>query len=148
MKKKEIKIKGRKVVGGKTEGKALVTQKPISMLGGVVNLAKNGPKNGTVLERGHDLEGLSLKDKILVMPGAKGSSAWSSSLHQLVLYNEAPRGILITRISSLSALGVTVSNIPTLTDFDKDILKIINSGDWIKLDADNGVVLIYRGTPQ
>ena len=65
-------LKGRKVVGGVAEGEALVTRHTISGWGGV------NPMLGVVTETRHELRGVTFKDKILVFPGAKGSSAWSA----------------------------------------------------------------------
>ena len=64
-------LRGRKVVGGMTEGEALVTRQTISTWGGV-NAVK-----GIITERRHELRGQSFKDKVLVFPSAKGSSGWS-----------------------------------------------------------------------
>jgi predicted aconitase with swiveling domain len=43
------------------------------------------------------------------------------------------------------ALGAVVMRIPTLTDLDRDPLDLIASGDWIRVDADRGIVEIYQG---
>ncbi len=42
------------------------------------------------------------------------------------------------------ALGTVVSHAPAMTDFDIDPLTVIRTGDWVKVDADNGVVTITR----
>ena len=72
---KTIVLHGRKVVGGVAEGEALVTRDTISGWGGIHALS------GTVIETRHELRGVSYKDKILVLPGAKGSSGWSAAFH-------------------------------------------------------------------
>ncbi len=63
-----IVLHGRKVVGGVAEGEALVTRQTISGWGGV------NAMTGTIIETRHELRGVSFKDKVLVCPGAKGSS--------------------------------------------------------------------------
>ena len=68
-----ITLHGRKVVGGYAEGEALVTNDTLSGWGGI------NPMTGTVIETRHELRGQSFKDKILVFPGAKGSSGWSAA---------------------------------------------------------------------
>ncbi len=70
-----ITLHGRKVVGGSAEGEALVTNETISGWGGV------NPTQGTIIETRHELRGVSFKDKVLVFPGAKGSSGWSAVFH-------------------------------------------------------------------
>ena len=31
-----------------------------------------------------------------------------------------------------------------MTDFDRDPLEVIDTGDWVKVDADNGIVHVTR----
>ena len=72
---KKIVLHGRKVTGGYAEGEALVTHDTISGWGGI------NPQNGTIIEKRHELVGKSVKGKVLVFPGAKGSSGWSTTFH-------------------------------------------------------------------
>ena len=81
----KIILRGRKVVGGCAEGEALVTRDTISGWGGI------NEREGTVIERRHELRGVSFKDKVLVFPGAKGSSGWSAYFHMTRLNNVAPK---------------------------------------------------------
>ena len=78
-----IVLHGRKVVGGLAQGEALVTKETISGWGGI------DPQTGTIIERRHELRGQSFRDKILVFPGAKGSSGWSSFFHRARLAGAA-----------------------------------------------------------
>ena len=79
-------LHGRKVVGGVAEGEALVTHDTISGWGGI------NEREGTVIERRHELRGVSFKDKMLVFPGAKGSSGWSAYFHMTRLNGVAAEG--------------------------------------------------------
>jgi predicted aconitase with swiveling domain len=127
-------IKGRKVVGGVVEGEALVTKQTISTWGGVDAL------EGKITERGHELKNVCFADKILIFPSAKGSSGWSSIAQLIRFAGKQPKGMLINQVNSLSAMGAIVLRIPVMTDFDKDPTEIIKSGDWVKIDSDEGVV--------
>jgi predicted aconitase with swiveling domain len=133
-----IVIRGRCVVPGMAEGEALVTTHPISGWGGV------DPRNGTVIETRHELRGLSFAGKVLVFPGAKGSSGWSAQFHVARLMGTAPAAWLFNQMTTKVALGTVVSHAPAMTDFDRDPLTLIRTGDWVKVDADNGVVTITR----
>jgi len=133
-----IRLHGRKVVGGVTEGEALVTRDTISGWGGV------NPMNGTIIETRHELRGISFKDKILVCPGAKGSSGWSAMFHTCRLAGTAPKAVLFNEMTTKIALGCVVMRVPSLTDFDRNPLELIETGDWVKVDADNGTVEIRR----
>ena len=134
-------LRGRAVVGGVVEGEALVTRETISGWGGM------DPRTGTITELRHELRGQSFKDKILVFPGAKGSSAWSHYFHMARLAGAAPRALLFNRMSTKVALGAVVTRAPAMTDFDRDPLDVIETGDWVKVDADAGTVEILRKRP-
>ena len=134
----KIVLKGRKVVGGCAEGEALVTRQAISGWGGV------DPMTGTIIETRHELKGQSFKGKVLVFPGAKGSSGWSTRFHVARLAGAAPLAMVLNQMSTKIALGAVVKRAPAVTDLDQDPLKIIETGDWVKVDADQGVVEVTK----
>lgn len=133
-----IVLRGRKVVGGAAAGEALVTRQTISGWGGI------DPPTGTIIELRHELRGQSFKDKILVFPGAKGSSGWSGFFHRARLAGAAPRGLIFNKMSSKVALGAVVMHAPAVTDLDQDPLAVIETGDWVELDADRGLVKVTK----
>ncbi|MBU6444215.1 MAG: DUF126 domain-containing protein [Alphaproteobacteria bacterium] len=138
MSEKIILLRGRKVVGGRAEGEALVTHDTISGWGGI------DPMTGTVIETRHELRGQSFKDKILVFPGAKGSSGWSAMFHTARLAKTAPKAMLFTTMTTKVALGAVVVHAPAVTDFDQDPLAVIETGDWVKVDGDTGLVEVTK----
>jgi uncharacterized protein len=133
-----ITLRGRKVVGGVAEGEALVTRDTISGWGGV------NPMSGVILETRHELRGQSFKDKILVFPGAKGSSGWSVVFHMTRLAGTAPKAMVFNEMTTKVALGAVVMRCPAVTDFDQDPLDIIETGDWVRVDADAGIVQVRK----
>jgi hypothetical protein len=133
-----IVLHGRKVVGGVVEGEALVTREQISGWGGI------DPRTGSVIETRHELRGQSFAGKVLVFPGAKGSSGWSSQFHIARLMGTAPAGMLFNQMTTKIALGAVVTHSPSVTDFDIDPLDVIETGDWVKVDADRGIVEVTR----
>ena len=135
---KKIVLKGRKVVGGCAEGEALVTRQAISGWGGV------DPMTGTIIETRHELKGQSFKGKVLVFPGAKGSSGMSTRLHVARLAGAAPLAMVSNQMSTKIALGAVVTRAPAVTDLDQDPLEVIATGDWVKVDADNGIVEVTK----
>lgn len=132
-------IRGRKVVPGVTEGEALVTKQTISGWGGV------NPMTGTVIENHHELKGVSFANKVLVFPGAKGSSGWSGVFHMTKLTDSAPLAMLFNVMTTKAALGSVVMRVPTMTDFDSDPLDQIETGDWVRVDADAGEIQVWKG---
>ena len=133
-----IVLHGRKVVGGVAEGEALVTRETISGWGGIHAMT------GMVIESRHELKGVSFAGKVLVFPGAKGSSGWSNAFHMARLAGKAPKAMVFTVMTTKIALGAVVMHCPSVTELDQDPLDVIETGDWVKVDADNGVVEITK----
>jgi predicted aconitase with swiveling domain len=133
-----IVLRGRKVVGGLAQGEALVSKETISGWGGI------DPNTGTIIERRHELRGQSFKDRILVFPGAKGSSGWSTFFHAARMAGAAPKGMIFKKMSTKVALGAVVTHAPAVTDLDQDPLVVIESGDWVEIDADQGIVKVTK----
>ena len=131
-------LQGRKVVGGYAEGEALVTTDTISGWGGI------NPMTGTVIETRHQLRGVSFKDKVLVFPGAKGSSGWSAAFHVTRITGTAPLAMVFNEMTTKIALGAVVMRVPAVTDLDRDPLELIETGDWVIVDGDRGRVEIRR----
>jgi uncharacterized protein len=135
---KTITLHGRKVVGGFAEGEALVTKDRISGWGGI------NPADGTIIETRHELKGQSFKDKILVFPGAKGSSGWSTRFHVARLCGSTPKALVFNEMTTKIALGAVVIHAPAVTDLDQDPLEVIETGDWVRVDADRGIVEVIK----
>lgn len=127
-------LHGRTVVGGVAEGEALVSHETISGWGGI------DPAKGTIIERRHELFGHSFAGRILVFPGAKGSSGWSGFFQASRLMGAAPLGMVFNVMTTKAALGAVVTRVPTVTALDRDPLEVIRTGDWVRVDADRGIV--------
>ncbi|PJE26766.1 hypothetical protein PSM7751_02902 [Pseudooceanicola marinus] len=131
-------IRGRCVVAGRAEGEALVTTQTISGWGGI------NERDGSIIERRHELVGQSFAGKILVFPGAKGSSGWSAFFHMTRINGVAPAAMLFTRMTTKMALGAVVTRVPSMTDFDHDVFDSIRTGDWVSVDAEAGEIRVTR----
>ena len=134
----KIIIHGRKIVGGCVEGEALVTKEELSGFGGMEKTT------GRIIDRRHELFDQSFAGKIFVLPGAKGSSSFSVFCHTVRLNGVQPKAVLYNTTTYKMALGAVVMHVPSMTDFDIDPLTVIRTGDWVKVDADNGVVEITK----
>jgi predicted aconitase with swiveling domain len=133
-----ITMRGRRVVPGTVEGEALVSHEPISGWGGI------DPAQGVIIEPRHELFGRCFTGKILVFPSAKGSSGWSGFFQSTRLMGTAPVGMIFARISTKAALGAVVTRVPAITDLDRDPCEVIKTGDWVRIDADAGVVEVSQ----
>jgi predicted aconitase with swiveling domain len=134
----KITLRGRKVVGGRAEGEALVTHDTVPGWGGV------NPVQGVITEVRHELRGVSFANKILVCPGAKGSSGWSAMYHTARLAGTAPKALVFNEMTTKIALGAVVMRVPSVTDLDRDPLEVIETGDWVIVDGDAGTVEITK----
>ena len=137
---KEIVIKGRCAVPGKTEGYAVVC--PDSIAG---NSGALGDVDGVIYEKGNVNYGVSIKDKILVVPCAKGSNGFSAHFKGAFIAGVRPAGWVATVVDARLGVALASMNIPAVVDFaDVDPVQVIATGDYVKIDADSGTVTITR----
>jgi predicted aconitase with swiveling domain len=134
----KIILQGRKICGGSVEGEALVTK---NSLGGFGCFDFS---TGKVIDFGHDLYDQNIAEKILVFKTGKGSSAWSIAHQALYFLGKAPKAYLTKECNPQVALGAAVTRIPSVSDFDRDPTEVISTGDWVKVDADKGLVEITK----
>jgi len=125
-------LKGRIIYKGKAEGEALATSQPISFYGGV------DPCTGTVIEKGHELQGQSVKGKILVFPTGKGSTVGSYTLYRMKKNGTAPAGMVNKECETVVAVGAIISEIPCV---DKIDISKIKTGSTIQLQCDSVTIL-------
>lgn len=124
-------MKGRMISPGKARGEAIVSRSPIGFYGGI------DPKTGIVIEKGHELEGKCVKDKILVFPQGKGSTVGSYVIYGLKKNGVAPAAIVNKETETIVATGVILAGIPCVDKIDIDRIKI---GDKLIVDADKATV--------
>ena len=124
-------LKGRIIYKGKAQGEALVTSMPISFYGGV------DPNTGVVMEKGHELNGVSVKGKILVFPQGKGSTVGSYTLYRLKKNGVAPAAMINKETETIVAVGAIISEIPFVDKVDVSKFK---TGD--KVTVEDGMVVI------
>jgi predicted aconitase with swiveling domain len=136
--KEMMKLKAQPVTQGKAEGEAIVSQMPISFTGGM------DPDTGNIRERGHDLEGQCVAGKILVFPTGKGSTTGSWQYYAAFMRGNAPRGIINSNAEGVVAVSAIITSTPMVHKLEKDPLKCIETGDFVKIDADNGIVEIEK----
>lgn len=124
-------LKGRIIYKGKGEGEALVTSMPISFYGGV------DPNTGVVIEKGHELQGQSVKGKILVFPQGKGSTVGSYTLYRMKKNGTAPAGMINRECETIVAVGAIISEIPCVDKIDTAKIK---TGDCVTIK--DGTVML------
>jgi predicted aconitase with swiveling domain len=92
-------IHGQPLVAGSATGRALTTNEPISMWGGL------DPATGRVIDRHHSLYGQCLSGRILVLPSGRGSCSASGVLLESIRNGTSPAGIIVSQIDPIIGLG-------------------------------------------
>ena len=129
-------IECRNISKGKASGELIVSVEAISFLGGV------NPETGEVIDPNHELKGKSIKDKILFIPGGKGSTVGSYVIFQMKKNNTAPRAIICLKAEPIIATGAIMSDIP-MVDSPSEVDELVN-GQMVEVDSDNGKITIVN----
>ena len=126
-------MNGRMISPGLVEGEAIVSSDPIGFYGGI------DLNTGVVIDKGHPLEGESVKGKILVFPNGKGSTVGSYVIYGLEKNGVGPLGIINKETETIVATGAILAGIPCVDQTD---ISKIKTGDRIVLNADEGEVTV------
>ena len=127
-------IECRNIAKGKGKGQLIVSSEPISFLGGV------NPENGEIIDPNHELKGQIIKDKVLFIPGGKGSTVGSYVIFQMKKNNTFPKAIICLNAEPIIATGAIMSDIP-MVDSPSDTTDLVN-GTLVEVDGDNGIITI------
>ena len=123
---------GRVIHPGRARGRALVTEEPISFLGGV------DPETGLIVDPQHPLAGQCVRGRVLVFPTGKGSTVGSYVLYQLAHNGHAPEALVNAHCEPIVAVGAIIAGIPAVDEID---ITQIASGDWVRIE-DGGRIVV------
>lgn len=96
-------MSGRLIAPGRARARALVLDEPLSLWGGL------DPASGRIIERRHPQHGAVVTGRVLVMPGARGSSSSASVFAEAVRAGTAPAAIVLGEPDVILALGAAVA---------------------------------------
>lgn len=137
-------IKGRPLAPGIVEGEALVSQESLVWSHGV------NPPTGEIVDVRVKVCGQNVKDKVLVYPLGKGSTATATWILENTRCGNAPKAFLNRETELIILTGAALSTelynveIPVVDRFDKDPLEVIETGDWVKVDGNTGIVEVTK----
>ena len=60
------------------------------------------------------------------------------------LAGAAPKAMVFNRMNTKIALGAVVTHAPTVTELDQDPLAVVETGDWVRVDGDRGIVEVTK----
>ncbi len=125
-------------VSGTACAPLLTSDLELSFWGGV------NPQTGVVIDRHHPLSGQCLKNKILALPGGRGSCSGSGVILEMLVNGNRPAAIIVSRPDDIITLGVLVAqelfnqSIPVVTLSGSDFAKLL---DFKYAAISNGTLL-------
>lgn len=119
---------------GKGRGPVLVSTEPLSFLGGV------DPGTGKVIDQKHPLHGRSMKGKVLLIPGGKGSTVGSYVIFQMAKNETAPAAIICLNAEPIIATGAIMAGIPMVDRPSEDLLGLLEDSMKVEVDAEEGKI--------
>jgi len=97
-------IHGHALIEGLASGDMLKLAEPLSLWGGV------DLQTGRIVDASHPQRGAILANRLLAMPGSRGSSSSSSALVELSRAGRAPAGVITTRSDPILTIGALVAD--------------------------------------
>jgi len=131
-------VKARTIARGYAEGEALVSSMTLGFNLGV------DPKTGVIKENDHVLQDVSMKGKVFVFPNGRGSTGASYAVYQVVQEGGGPAAMIMKKGDPIVISGAIMSSCPTVDMLEGGAYDEIETGDYIKVDATNGVVEIIK----
>lgn len=136
-------FQGRVLVDGAGAGLALVADHPLSFWGGY------DQATGEIIDRRHPLSGQIAANRVLALPGSRGSSTTSAVFLESVRLGTAPAAVITTQIDSFLALASIVADelfgrpVPIVAVDPADFAALrtglrvsVEPGGWVTVDAD------------
>lgn len=131
-----MKMQGQTINPGKAEGEAVVINTRFGWIGDIDALTGRYCATG--------VEGELLADKILVFPSGRGSAYGPGVAYTIKKRGKAPKAMLCIEADTLTAVSAITADIPMVHRFDKNPLEVIKTGDYVKVDADSGVIEVIN----
>ena len=126
---------GRVLAPGAAVGVVLRLDEPLSLWGGL------DPATGEVIDRRHPQSGVVVTDRVLLLPGGRGSSSSSSVLAEAIRARTAPAAIVMREPDSIVALGAIVAAelyelVMPVVVVDPDVFDSIHEGATVSISGD------------
>ncbi len=93
----------RVLVAGTANGEVLVLDEPLSFWGGLDS------RRGIIVDVHHPQHGVSITDRVVVMPFARGSSSTANTLAEAIHRGTGPAAIVLAQPDEIVVLGAFVA---------------------------------------
>lgn len=121
-------LKGRGISKGRGEGAVVLSETPVSLLGGV------DPATGNIAGRKGDA---SVRDRVFAFPRGKGSTVGSYVLLEMKRQGTLPAAIINAMAEPIVATGSVMAHLPMVDRID---LSLLREGDRAVVDGEKGTV--------
>lgn len=95
---------------------------------------------GVISKPGHKLEGVSIRDKILFFPTAKGGIAAGWAFHDIKGKGIAPKAFVFGVTNPVMVQGAIFADIAITEGWSPDPLTVIRTGDRVRVDPARRVI--------
>jgi len=102
---------------------------------------------GVISKPGHKLEGVSIRDKILFFPTAKGGIAAGWAFHDIKGKGIAPKAFVFGVTNPVMVQGAIFADIAITEGWSPDPLAVIRSGDRVRVDPARRVIELLERAP-
>jgi predicted aconitase with swiveling domain len=138
-------LKGHKGIGGIAEGEALVSKNALSYIFDVGGIWDE-PMSAKVTNKQEmpDWYGEDLAGKVLVFPTGRGGIFSTAMLMGLAKKGLGPKAMINIKTHPVFAYASIVLDIPTVDRLNKNPCEVIETGDWVKVDAQKGIVEVTK----
>jgi predicted aconitase with swiveling domain len=89
---------------------------------------------GIISRIGHSAEGISVRDRILVIPTAKGGVAGGWAFFDLLHKGIAPKALVFGKLNPVMVQGAVLANMPITEGWSENATELIQTGDRIRVD--------------
>ena len=140
----KIILHGRALAPGVVEGEALVSKESLVWSHG------GNPPTAKIVDVPVAVCGQCVKDKILVYPLGKGSTASATWILENTRCGNAPKAFLNRETELIILPGAVLSTelywvkIPVVDRLDRNPDEVIETGDWVRVDGDRGIVEVTK----
>ena len=102
---------------------------------------------GVISKPGHKLEGVSIRDKILFFPTAKGGIAAGWAFHDIKGKGIAPKAFVFGVTNPVMVQGAIFADIAITEGWSPDPLAVIRTGDRVRVDPARRVFELLERAP-
>ncbi|HYC44722.1 MAG TPA: DUF126 domain-containing protein [Burkholderiales bacterium] len=100
--------------------------------------------SGVITKRGHKLEGVNIRDKILFFPTAKGGIAAGWAFYDIKGKGIAPKAFVFGVTNPVMVQGAVFANITITEGWSRAPEEIIRTGDIVRVDPAARTIELLR----